>query len=82
MWKVLTRISRPLLWEGQPLTIPHRSATQIVERRSICGVDDLNDEFDGTAAPNCPECLTPLEVAGTVEHPYWYCPVCRIARVN
>jgi hypothetical protein len=44
-------------------------------------VDDLNDELDN-ATPNCPECFTPLEVAGTVEHPFWWCPVCRVARVN
>jgi len=34
---------------------------------------------DDAATPNCQSCLTPLEVAGTVEHPYWWCPSCRIA---
>lgn len=34
------------------------------------------------AAPNCEECLHPLEVAGTEAHPYWWCPSCRVARLG
>jgi len=31
--------------------------------------------------PNCDTCLTTLEVAGTEQHPYWWCPTCRIAQL-
>lgn len=31
--------------------------------------DDLGD-------PNCKQCLTPLHVGGTLEHPFWVCPTC------
>jgi tRNA(Ile2) C34 agmatinyltransferase TiaS len=37
------------------------------------------DELD---QPRCPECLTTLEVAGTVTHPYWICPSCKVARLS
>ncbi len=38
-------------------------------------VDDLD-------VPNCPDCLARLEVAGTVEHPYWWCPMCAIVKLS
>ncbi len=38
--------------------------------------------MDEVIAPNCPECLAALEVLGTVEHPYWWCPVCKVARLS
>jgi tRNA(Ile2) C34 agmatinyltransferase TiaS len=39
------------------------------------------DDLD-VATPRCPDCLTALEVAGTLEHPYWFCPSCKAARVS
>jgi len=33
-------------------------------------------------APQCQECLTALEVAGTTQHPYWWCPSCKVARLS
>jgi hypothetical protein len=30
----------------------------------------------------CEECLTQLEVAGTTQHPYWFCPSCKVARLS
>jgi hypothetical protein len=29
-----------------------------------------------------PQCLTSLEVAGTEDHPYWWCPWCKVARLS
>jgi hypothetical protein len=37
---------------------------------------------DGLSTPNCGECLTRLLLAGSDEHPYWWCPVCKVARLN
>jgi len=39
----------------------------------------MDDELD---APNCSECLTRLEVAGTETHPHWWCPSCKVARLS
>lgn len=39
------------------------------------------DDDDLPDVPHCPECLTQLEVAGTEDHPYWWCPVCKVARL-
>jgi len=33
-------------------------------------------------SPYCPTCLTSLTVEGTLEHPYWFCPTCRVACVT
>jgi predicted RNA-binding Zn-ribbon protein involved in translation (DUF1610 family) len=33
-------------------------------------------------APQCEECLTQLEVAGTVQRPYWLCPSCGEVRLS
>lgn len=39
-----------------------------------------NGDAGGTIdEPRCSECLVTLEVAGTVDHPYWVCPDCRTA---
>jgi formamidopyrimidine-DNA glycosylase len=38
--------------------------------------------MDDVIAPNCTDCLTPLEAAGTERHPYWWCPVCKVARLS
>jgi transposase-like protein len=38
--------------------------------------------MDDVDLPRCPECLVVLEVAGTVEHPYWLCPSCKVARLS
>lgn len=38
--------------------------------------------MDDIESPNCPQCLTRLEIAGTEEHPYWFCPVCKVARLS
>ena len=38
--------------------------------------------MDDLDTPNCPQCLTPLVIAGTEKHPYWFCPVCKVARLN
>lgn len=38
--------------------------------------------LDDIAAPNCAECLTQLEVAGSADHPYWWCRECRVARLT
>ena len=34
------------------------------------------------SAPHCPECTTHLELGGTDEHPYWFCPECHVARLD
>lgn len=39
-----------------------------------------DDDLPGT--PCCPECGTMLEVAGTERFPFWWCPNCKVARVN
>ena len=38
--------------------------------------------IDDLGTPNCDECLTPLELAGTDDRPYWYCPSCKVARLT
>ena len=42
--------------------------------------DDLGVENSGT--PNCDVCLKMLELSGTDERPYWYCPSCKVARLT
>jgi hypothetical protein len=37
---------------------------------------------DDAFTPNCVECLTQLEVAGTEKHPYWWCPLCKVVRLT
>ena len=38
---------------------------------------------DGIDTPNCPECLTRLEVAGDLlDHLYWWCPSCKVAHLS
>ena len=31
---------------------------------------------DGLDTPNCPNCLTRMEIAGTEEAPFWRCADC------
>jgi formamidopyrimidine-DNA glycosylase len=38
--------------------------------------------MDEIGTPNCPECLSVLQVAGTAQRPYFWCPVCRVARLT
>lgn len=38
--------------------------------------------MDDDTAPNCPQCQTQLVVAGTEKHPYWFCPLRKVARLN
>jgi hypothetical protein len=47
------------------------------------GIDRGRDEpaMDLLDNPNCPQCLTRLEVSGTEDHPYWWCPSSRVARL-
>jgi hypothetical protein len=42
----------------------------------------LRMENDGIGTPNCPECLTMLWPAGSDEHPYFWCPTCKVARLS
>jgi len=39
----------------------------------------MHDDLD---TPNCPVHLTPMQVAGTVEDPDWWCPDCALAASN
>ncbi|WP_177216694.1 hypothetical protein [Mycetocola miduiensis] len=43
---------------------------------------DDDDDDASFEAPNCPQCLVRLDLAGTIEHPYWLCPVCRSAHLS
>jgi hypothetical protein len=40
----------------------------------------MND--DDVASPRCDECLTPFEVAGTVQRPYRFCASCGVVRLS
>lgn len=37
----------------------------------------MTDDYLGT--PNCSEHLTPMELAGTLEDPEWWCPLCALS---
>lgn len=39
------------------------------------------DELDGLAAPNCPRCLVPTQLA-TDEPSRWLCPECGLVSVE
>ncbi|WP_166878723.1 hypothetical protein [Salinibacterium sp. ZJ450] len=41
--------------------------------------DDLENVLQ---SPNCATCLQPLDIAGTEEHRYWWCPRCRVAALS
>jgi hypothetical protein len=47
-------------------------------RRSILCMD----EDDLPESPRCAECLTTLDVSGTEDHPYWWCPSGKVARLS
>jgi len=38
--------------------------------------------MDGLDTPNCEVCLARLWPAGSDEHPYWWCPSCKVARLS
>lgn len=42
----------------------------------------MDDDLPAEVAPRCPDCHMLLEDAGSVERPFWWCPVCKIARLN
>lgn len=41
--------------------------------------DRLMDDID---SPHCPECNEGLETVGSVKHPFWWCPACKVARLG
>ena len=40
-----------------------------------CAVPD-DGPMDLPDSPNCPTCLVPLELVGTLDRPFWECPEC------
>ena len=38
--------------------------------------------IEDLGTPNCEKCLTTLELAGTDERPYWFCPSCKVAHLT
>jgi hypothetical protein len=45
-------------------------------------VEYIRGMDDGLTTPNCPACLTHLWAAGSDEKPYWWCPICKVARLT
>jgi Zn ribbon nucleic-acid-binding protein len=41
----------------------------------------MEDEMDGSIAPNCPADLVPMQLAGTDEVPRWECAECGLVRL-
>ncbi|MFP7833151.1 hypothetical protein [Marisediminicola sp. LYQ134] len=37
---------------------------------------------DGIETPNCERCLTRLDLIGNTEHPYYWCPSCKVAHLT
>lgn len=54
---------------------PREFGTYPCCERRVAGMDD---ELR-TALPKCRECMAQLDVAGDEQHPFWWCPSCRVA---
>jgi len=42
----------------------------------------MSDDLDDLAAPNCVQCLHPMEVIGTLQRLHWKCGECGSVRLS
>jgi hypothetical protein len=66
---------------GSPRKVLAVSDAPVDNRACRAGAIAMIINMDELSAPNCPACLCPFEVAGTVERPRWTCSRCQLGAI-